>query len=71
MQGFAKCLLQEVREYNIKVSCICPGMVNTGMGSDITRGIGEHLVHITPDEMIQVFLLSFSYFIILQRNILC
>ena len=31
--GFARSLMLEVREYNIKVATICPGSVNTNFGS--------------------------------------
>jgi len=43
--GFAKSLMLEVREYNIRVASICPGSVNTGFssGSLDPRSKGEIL----------------------------
>ncbi len=32
LNGFTECLMQDVRQDNIKVSCICPGSVNTDFG---------------------------------------
>lgn len=34
LNGFSEALMQEVRQDNIKVSCICPGSVNTSFGGD-------------------------------------
>ncbi|MGD9562727.1 MAG: SDR family oxidoreductase [Pyrinomonadaceae bacterium] len=34
LNGFSEALMQEVRQDNIKVSCICPGSVNTYFGGD-------------------------------------
>jgi NAD(P)-dependent dehydrogenase (short-subunit alcohol dehydrogenase family) len=34
LNGFSEALMQEVRQDNIKVSCICPGSVNTAFGGD-------------------------------------
>jgi len=34
LNGFSEALMQEVRHDNIKVSCICPGSVNTYFGGD-------------------------------------
>jgi short-subunit dehydrogenase len=34
LNGFSEALMQEVRQYNIKVSYICPGSVNTYFGGD-------------------------------------
>lgn len=34
LNGFSEALMQEVRYDNIKVSCICPGSVNTEFGGD-------------------------------------
>ncbi|MEO7539694.1 MAG: SDR family oxidoreductase [Pyrinomonadaceae bacterium] len=34
LNGFSEALMQEVRHDNIKVSCICPGSVNTNFGGD-------------------------------------
>ena len=35
LNGFSEALMQEVRNDGIKVSCICPGSVNTGFGGDV------------------------------------
>lgn len=35
LNGFTEALMQEVRHDNIKVSCICPGSVNTHFGDDM------------------------------------
>ena len=37
--GFANCIFDEVREEGIKVSCICPGFVNTDMASSPKLGL--------------------------------
>ena len=34
LNGFSEALMQEVRQYNIKVSYLCPGSVNTDFGGD-------------------------------------
>jgi len=34
LNGFSEALMQEVRQDDIKVSCICPGSVNTYFGGD-------------------------------------
>ena len=34
LNGFSEALMQEVRQDDIKVSCICPGSVNTHFGGD-------------------------------------
>ncbi|MEZ5344341.1 MAG: SDR family oxidoreductase [Pyrinomonadaceae bacterium] len=34
LNGFSESLMQEVRHENIRVSCICPGSVNTEFGDD-------------------------------------
>lgn len=38
VNGFSEALMQEVRHDNIKVSCICPGSVNTYFGGDTPDG---------------------------------
>jgi len=34
LNGFSEALMQEVRQDDVKVSCICPGSVNTEFGGD-------------------------------------
>ncbi len=43
--GFAHSMFEELREYGIKVSVVCPGYINTDMVSDQT--------HLNQDKMIQ------------------
>eukprot|EP01094_Clydonella_sp_ATCC50884_P028128 TRINITY_DN834_c0_g1_i6.p1 TRINITY_DN834_c0_g1~~TRINITY_DN834_c0_g1_i6.p1 ORF type:complete len:152 (+),score=57.17 TRINITY_DN834_c0_g1_i6:286-741(+) len=45
--GFAACVMEDVRHCGIKVSCVCPGLVNNDMGTrtgPVTFGIGEYLI---------------------------
>jgi len=51
--GFAKSLMLEVREYNIRIASICPGSVNTGFssGSLDPRSKGEIL---KPEDVAEV-----------------
>ena len=45
--GFAGCVMEDVRHCGIKVSCICPGLVNNDMGTrtgPVTFGRGQDLI---------------------------
>ena len=45
VNGYLGSLFEQVRNKNIKICCICPGMVNTDMSTIFGKN---------PDEMIQV-----------------
>jgi Short-chain alcohol dehydrogenase of unknown specificity len=52
LNGFSEALMQEVREHNIKVTCICPGSVNTHFGGDAPSP--ENVWQLQPEDIAQV-----------------
>ncbi len=52
LRGFADSLFEEVRDRNIRVSCICPGLVNTALGVELRREYPD-LLDIAPSDMLQ------------------
>lgn len=52
LNGFTEALMQEVRQDNIKVSCICPGSVNTHFGGDKPSELKSW--QIQPDDIAQI-----------------
>ncbi len=58
VSGFSQALLEEVREFNVKVSNICPGMVNTEIhGSRFREAAGDM---IQPEDVARAVLLAAS-----------
>lgn len=54
LNGFSEAFMQEVRQDNIKVSCICPGIVNTYFGGDSPSD--EKAWQLQPSDIAQVTL---------------
>lgn len=54
LNGFSEALMQEVRQDDIKVSCICPGSVNTSFGGDSPSD--EKAWQLQPADIAQVVL---------------
>ncbi len=52
LRGFAESLFEEVRERGVRVSCICPGLVNTAMGAELQAAYPE-LLDLEPADMVQ------------------
>ena len=52
LNGFTEALMQEVRQDNIRVSCICPGSVNTGFGGDSPSR--DNSWQLQPEDIAQV-----------------
>lgn len=48
LRAYSNCLFESVREKNIKVTCICPGYVNTEMGRGTNRDENKM---IQPDDI--------------------
>lgn len=46
--GLTKALAKELGSYNIKVNCVCPGVINTDMLNELTRQDIEELEKATP-----------------------
>jgi 3-oxoacyl-[acyl-carrier protein] reductase len=54
LNGFSEALMQEVRQDDIKVSCICPGSVNTEFGGDEVSD--EKNWQLQPEDIAQTIL---------------
>ena len=52
LRGFAESLFEEVRDHGVRVSCICPGLVNTAMGAELRAAYPEFL-DLEPDATVQ------------------
>jgi len=60
VSGFAEALLEEVREYNIRVSCIYPGRVHTELFGRKNSFSGKIENYIQPNDIAEAALLCAS-----------
>ena len=51
LQGLSACMAEDLREYGIRVSVICPGSVATGFSSGSTRGPKDPAKVLSPEDV--------------------